>query len=161
MDKSDVFLASQRFSEFWAAPLLILPSVTCSAYWCSESLYAQQHGFHPFGNSLGWVFPRRWSRRLPGLIIHGHSRVSCSWLWFESLWACFIPFQNSRKKFAALQPFWFFSHALGIHSAQSLWIIVLSLQWYSCTETTASAEHKSDPQCKVHMSCKVMALLQI
>lgn len=105
MDKSDVSLASQRFSEFWAAPLLVLLSVTCSACWCSESLYGQQHGFHPFGNSLGWVLPRKWSRRLPDLIIHGHSCVFCSWLWFGSLWACFIPFQNSRKKLAVLAAF--------------------------------------------------------
>lgn len=160
MNKSDVSSSSQRFCEFWATPLLILLSVTCSAFWCSESLYAHQHGFHPFGHSLSQVFPRRWSRRLPSLIvgIHMFSAVGCGLSHCEYI---LFPSRILRRSLLFLEPFCFFCCTLGIHNAQSLWIIILFLQWYSCTETTASAEHKSDPRCKVHGSCKIRALLQV
>lgn len=58
--------------------------MTCSAHGCRKHLYAQQHGFHPFGKNLEWVFPRRRSRRLPDLIIHGDSHAFCCQLWVGS-----------------------------------------------------------------------------
>lgn len=142
MDKSDVSLASQRFSEFWAAPLLILLSMTCSAYWCSGSLYAQQHGFNPFGNSLSWVFQGGGQEgfQVSYMGIHVFSAVGCGLSHCENV---LFPSRILGRSLLFLQPFQFFSHALGIHNARSLWIIVLFLQPYSCTETTTSAEHKN------------------
>lgn len=97
-EENDLSLKSQRVWNFWAAPLLTSLCMTCSAYWRRKCPYAQQHGFHPFGKSLEWVLPRMRSRRLPGLVICGHSCFLLVVVVWVIWWACLTPFQSARKK---------------------------------------------------------------